>query len=82
MVVFGMQKPNLKGWEGSIKFIPQANWYMYIYFRTSERTYNVQESDSAVINVNIHICTVGLLMSLPEGAETLQNNIAQLCELW
>jgi len=24
----------------------------------------------------------GLLMSLPEGAETLQNNIAQLCELW
>lgn len=21
-------------------------------------------------------------MSLPEGAETLQNNIAQLCELW
>ncbi|KAJ7365204.1 Condensin-2 complex subunit G2 [Desmophyllum pertusum] len=24
----------------------------------------------------------GLLMVLPEGAETLQNNIAQLCELW
>lgn len=27
-------------------------------------------------------CHIGLLMSLPEGAETLQNNIAQLCELW
>lgn len=27
-------------------------------------------------------CHIGLLMSLPEGAETLQNNVAQLCELW
>ena len=24
----------------------------------------------------------GLLMVLPEGAESLQNNIAQLCESW
>ena len=28
------------------------------------------------------IIVIGLLMSLPEGVESLQNNIAQLCELW
>jgi len=34
------------------------------------------------VHVHLHIIIIGLLMSLPEGAETLQNNIAQLCELW
>ena len=29
-----------------------------------------------------HVLSLGLLMSLPEGSESLQNDIAQLCELW